>query len=120
MMSVRTIANIAFFPFLLSCTTTEQINPVGDWSGTLNLGGGTLRLIFHISESADGFTSTIESVDQGGAIIPTEMQVEGNSIVFRVAQLDVEYRATISGNQITGEFTQFGMSMPDFTVTRND
>jgi len=59
-------------------------------------------------------------VDQGGQIIPTEMEVNGDSLTFVVEQLNLEYIATISGNQIVGVFNQFGMSMPDFTITRNE
>lgn len=110
----------AILLFLLSCATTAQENPVGDWAGTLNMGGGNLRLIFHISESENGYSATIESVDQGGAIIPAEIEVNGNLISFAVEQIDVEYIATITGNEIIGTFTQFGMSMEDFTIIRTE
>jgi len=48
------------------------------------------------------------------------MEVNGDSLTFVVEQLNVEYIATISGNQIVGVFNQFGMSMPDFTIARNE
>jgi len=119
-MTIRLFASIALTVILANCATTDQNNPIGDWSGTLNLGGNNLRLIFHITESETGYSTTIESVDQNGVIIPTEMEVNGDSLIFRVDQLNVEYTATISGNQIVGEFNQFGLSMPDFTITRNE
>ena len=105
---------------LASCATTNQNTPIGDWSGTLSFPGASLRLIFHITESDNGYSTTIESVDQGNSMIPADMIIDGDSITFIVESLNVEYVATISGNQIVGEFTQFGNSMSDFTITRNE
>ena len=119
-MSKRLVASLSLAVFLAGCATTEQNSLAGDWSGTLNIGGGSLRLIFHITESEDGYSTTIESVDQGGVIIPTEMELDGDSVTFIVEQLNVEYIATISGDQIVGVFNQFGMSMPNYTITRNE
>jgi len=53
-------------------------------------------------------------------MIPADMIIDGDSITFIVESLNVEYVATISGNQIVGEFNQFGNSMSDFTITRNE
>ena len=104
----------------MSCAVAaEQPNLVGDWAGTLTMGGGSLRLIFHITDGTDGYTVFIESVDQGNAMIPTEIVVDGASVSFAVQQLDVKYAATVSGNQMVGEFTQMGLSMPDLTLVRS-
>jgi len=119
-MSKRLVGSLVLIVFLAGCATTEQNSLAGDWSGTLNLGGGSLRLVFHITESDDGYSTILESVDQGNAMIPTEMELDGDSVTFIVEQLNVEYIATISGDQIVGVFNQFGMSMPNYTITRNE
>lgn len=129
-MKSRIIACIALSIFLANCAPNAQNDPIGDWSGTLTLVGANSRansrLIFHITESENGYSTTIEILDQQGQQgqqglnIPTEMLIDGDSIIFTIEQLGVEYIATISGNQIVGEFTQFGHSMPDFTITRNE
>lgn len=119
-MSKRLVESIVIAVLLAGCATTQQNSLAGDWSGTLNLGGGTLRLIFHITESNNGYSTTIESVDQGNAMIPTEMELDGDSVTFTVEQLNVEYIATVSGDQIVGVFNQRGLSMPNYTITRNE
>ena len=119
-MPTRIVTALVLVLMLLGCATWSQNSLVGDWSGTLNMGGGNLRLIFHISEAENGFSATVESVDQGGAIIPAAIVVNGDSITFVVEQIGVEYIATMSGNQIAGAFNQFGMTMPDFTISRTE
>jgi len=119
-MSKRLVVCLVLAVILVGCATTQQNSLAGDWSGTLNLGGGSLRLIFHITESNDEYSTTIESVDQGNAMIPTEMELDGDSVTFTVEQLNVEYIATISGDQIVGVFNQNGLSMPNYTISRNE
>ena len=116
----RLFAFIALTLFLAGCATAQQPSLVGDWSGTLNVAGGSLGLIFHITESDDGYSTTIESVDQGNVMIPTEIEVDGDSVRFTVDQLGIEYIATISGDQIIGVFAQQGFSVPNYTITRTD
>ena len=118
---LRRLFVLLSFTLTLSCAASaQQANLIGDWAGTLTMGGGSLRLIFHITEGTDGYTVFIESVDQGNVMIPTEIDVDGASVSFAVQQLDVKYAATVSGNQMVGEFTQMGMSMPDLTLVRSE
>lgn len=119
-MLYRTIMSFALIICLSSCASTDRLDLAGDWAGTLNIGGGSLRLIFHITESEDGFSTVIESVDQGGVMIPTELLIDGDTLVFLVESLGVDYAATLSGNQITGTFKQSGMTVENYTITRSD
>ncbi len=44
---------------------------VGDWQGTLKVGGVELRLVLHVSEGESGdWKATLDSVDQGANGIP--------------------------------------------------
>lgn len=103
---------------LAGCTAPAQNDLSGDWAGTLSFPGASLRLIFHITDSENGPTTIIESVDQQNTMIPAETVVDGDSITFTVERLNVEYVAKVTGDIIVGEFTQFGNTMPDFTLSR--
>ena len=74
----------AIFLLLTNCTSANQTRLAGDWSGTLNMAGASLRLIFHITESDSGYSASIESVDQGGVIIPAEMEIDGDRLTITV------------------------------------
>ena len=110
---------IAAVILLSGCVSGGPPDLVGAWSGTLDMGGAELRLVFHISESDGEYSTSIESVDQGGVMIPTRMEVNGTSLLFVVEPINVEYAAIVSGNEIVGLFTQGGMDMPNFTLRRN-
>ena len=116
----KIFGSIGIVLFLASCAAKQAPSLAGDWSGNLQAAGQNLRLIFHITESETGYNASIESVDQGGAIVPLTMEVDGTSIVFSFEQLDMEYVAKLLGNQIIGEFSQGGVSVPNFTLERNE
>lgn len=118
-MLTRFATTIVMTVTLTMCASdTVQYDPVGNWAGMLSIRRTNLRLVFHIERSEDGYTATITSLDQGRFPIPTYISVRGNSLTFRVEDLDVEYFAKISGNQIVGTFYQYGLSMRGFTLTR--
>lgn len=117
-MNARMLVISLFAVVLASCTSVGEPDLTGSWAGTLRIGGGQLRLIFHISEGEDGLETQIESVDQGNQMIPTETTVDGNTVTFEVTSLNVLYVATVEGDRMVGVFTQFGNRMDDYTIVR--
>ena len=105
---------------LSSCASTPKPSLAGDWAGTLNIGGGSLRLIFHITEEDAAYKVFIESVDQGNVMIPTELAVNEEELTFTVDNLNVKYVARMQGNQIQCTFTQFGNTVEGFTIARSN
>ena len=107
---------------------------VGDWEGTLQrfnvsskervarfLMGETegLRLVFHIRKTKDGYSSTLDSLDQGSIGISTEETIlNGNSIFITFPTVGGEYKATIKGDTMTGIWSQYGDAFPELTLSR--
>src|SRR3984885_10504610 len=87
----------------------------GTWMGSLNLGAVTLRVVFHIVNTEDGLTATMDSPDQGAKGMPT------TSVTRDGAKLKIEAKA-IAGvfegaiapdlSSIDGTFTQLGAAHP--------
>ena len=87
----------------------------GDWQGTLAAGTGKLRLVFHIVNTDDGLTATLDSIDQNVKGIPvTNVARDGDSLVLQCRQIDGKFNGTISGDRraIDGTWTQNGGSLP--------
>ena len=123
------------FPFSLertgdaeiAATEATGIDPetaakvAGTWSGTLDAGGATLRIVFHLDAGADGSLSgTMDSPDQGqtGLAIST-VAFDGTTL-----RLDLTYAAayfegdlSADGASVVGNWNQGGASVP-LTVTR--
>ena len=106
---------------LTLCSLLAQAQTiVGDWQGTLEVQGTSLRIIFHITESDGALTATLDSPDQGATNLATnETTFQDDQLTIKANQLGIVYEGILSDNDSTveGTFTQGGMAMP-LTLTR--
>ncbi len=87
----------------------------GAWLGTLDAGGTTLRLAFHITNTEDGLTATMDSLDQGAKGIPaTGVKREGDSLTIEMKQIGGDFQGTINKDrtEIDGNWSQMGNTLP--------
>jgi pimeloyl-ACP methyl ester carboxylesterase len=102
--------------FLMMVMTTVALRSqdiTGQWNGELNIQGTQLRLILHITSSSDGYTSTLDSPDQGAKGIPVTSTTFTDQILkFQVANLGIQYTGELKNNIITGTFKQRAGSFP--------
>jgi fermentation-respiration switch protein FrsA (DUF1100 family) len=87
----------------------------GAWSGTLDTGAMKLRVIFHIANSEDGLTATMDSPDQGMKGLPaTSVKRDGSSLRIETKSSAGAFDGKISSDlsTIDGTWTQRGNSMP--------
>ena len=85
----------------------------GDWLGTLDTGMGKLRLVLHITNTEDGLTANMDSLDQGANGIPvTTITRAGAALKFDMKSIGGSYDGTISQDlgTFTGTWTQGGKS----------
>lgn len=93
---------------------------VGDWNGALKIQNMQLRLVFHINKIDNGFTSTMDSPDQGAKGIPmTKVTFENSVLNIEMTAAGINYNGTLDKNAVvTGIFKQGGQSLP-LVLTRN-
>jgi hypothetical protein len=87
----------------------------GAWSGKLDFGAQTLRIVFHIVNTEDGLTATADSPDQGAKGMPvTSVTRDGASLKFEMKAAAASFDGKISADQATiaGTFTQRGTEVP--------
>ncbi len=86
----------------------------GQWNGILKVPGVQLRLVFHVEKTETGYTSTMDSPDQGANGLPVETTTfEGATIRFTLSTPKIEYEGVLgSDGVITGTFKQAGQSFP--------
>jgi fermentation-respiration switch protein FrsA (DUF1100 family) len=92
----------------------------GAWMGKLESGGQHLRVVFHIRNTEDGLTATLDSLDQGMRGLPgTAVSREGPSLKIETKQIDGSFAGQIASNltSIDGTWTQRGHGLP-LTLTR--
>jgi uncharacterized protein len=101
---------------ILGLTTLTMFGQeiVGPWYGKLEVRGIQLRIVFNITKTENGYTSTMDSPDQGANGIPvTTTSFESPVLKLGITSAGIAYEGTLDNtNTITGTFKQGGMSLP--------
>lgn len=102
---------ITFFAVLFSITMFGQ-EIVGQWFGILKVPDMQLNLVFNISKTKNGFTSTMDSPDQKAIGIPvTTTSFENSILTLAIPAGGIEYEGKLnSDNTISGKFKQAGQT----------
>ncbi|MGA7158925.1 MAG: hypothetical protein WBY53_18920, partial [Acidobacteriaceae bacterium] len=102
-------------------TPTEvSANLIASWQGTLQTNAIKLRVVFHITSTPTGLSSTFDSLDQGTTgIATTSTHLDGHTLTIEATPYRFSFTATLSpdANTLTGTFTQNGTAIP-LTLTR--
>jgi hypothetical protein len=116
---MKSLAAFSLFSLLLtiigsSVFAQDAATLKGDWSGVLDAGAAKLKLILHFTAANDGtWRGTMDSPDQGanGLKIDT-ITLEGQTLKFAMNVLGASYEGTLKDNEITGKFSQSGVTLP--------
>jgi pimeloyl-ACP methyl ester carboxylesterase len=87
----------------------------GAWMGTLDAGTAKLRIVFHITNTADGLTATMDSLDQDMKGLPvTKVTRDGSSLKLELKQIGGAFEGTIDKDRqsVSGTWSQSGNSLP--------
>lgn len=81
----------------------------GTWSGSLDVQGIKLSLVFHL----DGAEPTMDSPDQGVHGIPILYEQDNmGKVILNVPSIGASYEGFLLHNRIVGTFSQMGQSIP--------
>jgi fermentation-respiration switch protein FrsA (DUF1100 family) len=87
----------------------------GTWMGVLDTGAIKLHVVFHILNSANGLTATMDSPDQGmKSLLTSAVKRDGTSLRIEADKLDGVYEGAIAADHssIDGKWTQEGNTFP--------
>src|SRR5690349_17408737 len=100
-------------PTLASDAPTPVLN--GQWKGPLKVPGGTLELIITLVPLSNGtYYAALDAPKQRISRMPAEAEIKGNDISLRIEQAGSSFVGKIKdgGAQLTGTWTQPGLSVP--------
>jgi len=86
-----------------------------DWMGNLDTGAIPLRVVFHIVNTEDGLTATLDSPDQGMKGMPvTSMPAQARSLKIEAKQIGGVFEGKVAADRssIDGKWTQGRGTMP--------
>ena len=104
---------MVFFASTVLVANAQDV--VGDWQGTLDVGVMKLRLVFHITNTEDGLTATMDSPDQNANGLPvTSVTRDGASLKMELKQIAGGFEGKIAQDLTTieGTWTQRGSPLP--------
>jgi len=97
---------------LSSSASAQDIS--GTWHGKLTVPTGSLTIVFHINQAAQGtYVTTLDSPDQGANGIKTQTtSFNDSTLIIQIPVIHASYKGKLnSDNTINGTFTQ-GMPLP--------
>jgi hypothetical protein len=105
--------------FLFSLLAFSQ-SVIGDWTGTLSVGSQSLRLVFHITQTDDGYAATMDCPDQGAkGIAMSHVTFIDKVLTIELRVAGITFKGTPEGRTIKGTFTQAGKDFP-LVLTKSD
>lgn len=118
---MKKILILSLFTFIILTTgslsaqnavTKETI--AGSWIGKLSADGMELRVVFNIKLiEKDSLAATLDSPDQGAKDIPCEkVTFDNQKLVVTSPVIKGEYTGTVTGDSISGTWSQNGGSLP--------
>lgn len=99
------------FVFFSSLLNAQELN--GSYSGTLEVQGMQMELIYNITPTADGYSATLDVPAQGASGIELDsVLLQDKNITITSAKMGMTYTGTISGETIVGTYEQMGQKYP--------
>lgn len=96
---------------LATSINTYAQDITGQWNGVLK--EINLRLVVHITKTDNGYSSTLDSPDQGATGIPINTTTfENDTLKFAVSNLGLTYSGKFTDEIFNGTFSQGGMKIP--------
>ena len=109
-----------FSPTAVAAQNDADDDIVGDWHGGLEVGGNSLPLVFHISETDGNLIATLDSPAQGATGIPVDtVMFEDGHLTLGITAIGGGYEGDLSNDTLTGAWSQSGMSF-DLTLERTE
>ncbi|APY12866.1 S9 family peptidase [Seonamhaeicola sp. S2-3] len=106
--------------FLAMATQVNAQDITGSWKGKLSVQGTEIPLVFDITTTDDGFTSTMDSPSQGATGIPMdETTFVNDTLTIKFTKAGIKYVATLKQTSLSGTFYQSGMEFP-LTLTKTE
>lgn len=112
---ILTLLSFTFFTF-----AAHAQDITGAWNGSLQLGGSQLRVVLNITKTANGYTSTLDSPDQGAKGIPVSNTLfENGKLNIEISAAGIAYSADLQNSTLVGTFKQGGKEFP-LTLTKGE
>src|SRR5690606_6923447 len=97
------------FTLLSFCVKAQETDLSGSWSGSLDVMGQKLPLVFHFEQDGEGWKGTADSPAQGAkGMLLKNILYNGLMASWEFEQIPALYEGVLVGDTLKGNFTQSG------------
>jgi hypothetical protein len=98
---------------LLAVVAISAQDISGTWTGAMEIPQGQIRFNFNISQTDDGYISTMDSPDQNALGLAVDTTIfKKPELTIKAAQWNIEYVGKLQDDtNIKGTFTQHGQAL---------
>ena len=101
------------FTVLSLCVKAQDADLSGTWSGSLDVMGQKLPLVFHFEQDGEGWKGTADSPAQGAkGMALKNILFNGLMTSWEFEQIPAVYEGVLVGETLKGNFTQSGTLFP--------
>jgi len=106
--------NLCYTLILFVTLTSFSQDITGKWTGSLDIQGTKLNLIFNIDKTGENYTATMDSPEQNVQGIPiSTVTFQKPTLKMTIEIAGIEYNGTLNAsNEIIGNFSQAGATFP--------
>ena len=106
-------ATALFLAVFISVAFSQAQDITGQWNGVLSVPGVNLRIVFHIDKTESGYTSKMDSPDQGVTGIPVTSTILNDlKLTLAIPSGGILYEGEFQTDSIVGTFNQGALSIP--------
>lgn len=107
------------FGLLMSFPQDSTPNDItGNWEGNLVIPGGSLKIVFHISNKDEVLAATMDSPNQNAFGLKMDVvKFSKNELEMTMNQIGGTYKGTFKDGKFEGKWYQSGLSL-DLNLTR--
>ncbi|MGM9840850.1 MAG: alpha/beta hydrolase family protein [Candidatus Limisoma sp.] len=103
---------ITFIAAALVALSASAADFAGSWIGKLSFAGNSLRLVFELTATDDGYVCSFGSPDQGASGLEAKATADGNAIAINIDRIGATYVGELRNDTIFGKYTQAGHDFP--------
>jgi hypothetical protein len=115
---VKKLAFVALVGLIISVNAWGQTpSPVGTWRGVYQPLPVQVPFVVQIARTSAGWSAKTQSPNQNANFFPVDsVSVESKHVTFVQSQYNILFSATLSGNSLSGTFSQAGVTNKVFLV----
>ncbi|WP_420385039.1 hypothetical protein [Roseivirga sp.] len=110
---MKAVITLLFGLLLFFPQDTDLNEAAGNWQGSIDVQGKSMRIVFHVVNSEGKLSATMDSPDQNAfGYKMDEAKYSDKTLELTINQAGGHYKGTLKDEKFIGEWSQGGQKFP--------